>query len=229
MPPGGLRAAAVRSPAAAVRGGRSRRRGGGARDPARGSAARARPGDRVRPLSARRPSRARARRPGRAPRARGAPRRGTAALAVGGLGRPAVPDVDHALRRRSPGGDQACACGPRLGAGPPAPRPAGRGASRPRRRRRRGAHVRLGSRRAIPRSSSPSCSARSCSAPMGGGSGRRGASTPRRRSRLPPSARSAGGSKPSRSTRACAVASGRPELLSARRCAARRARSGTPA
>ena len=229
VPPGRLRAAAVRSPAAAVRGGRSRRRGGGARDPARRSASRARPGDRVRPLSARRAPCARARRPGRAPRARGAPRPGTTALAVGGLGRPAVPDVDHSLRRGR--GWQTSST--RLRPTPPS-RPAcpstgwsRREPSSPPAWARSACTARVST--AIPRSSWPSCSARSCSAPDGGGSDRRGASTPRRRSRLP-SERPIGWWLEAESVHARLRRGEQPrELLSARRCAARRARSGTRA
>ena len=227
MPPGRLRAAAVRSPAAAVCGGRSRRLGGGARDPARRSASGARPGDRVRPLAARRASRARARRPGRAPRARGAPRPGATALAVGGLGRPAVPDVDRALRRRAAGGHQARARGPRLRAGPPAPRPAGRGASRPRRRCGRGAHVRLRSRgRSVGRARRAAL--RGHARPGGWTLG-----SPRRFDAEAPlasaSERPIGWWLEAESVHArLRRGDGRP-VLSARRCAARRARSGTPA
>ena len=69
--------------------------------------------------------------------------------------------------------------------------------------RRRGAPVRVGPLWRPRRSSTPSCSARSCCSRPDGSSDRRGASMPRRHWPRPRRARSAGGSRPSRCTTAC--------------------------
>ena len=79
-------------------------------------------------------------------RARRASGHGTAALALGRLGRSPVPDADRAVRPRAARAGPVRARRARLGAGAPAARPAARGARRLQRRRRRGAGARLGHR-----------------------------------------------------------------------------------
>ena len=140
------------------------------------------------------------------PRARGPPRPGAAALAVGRVGRPAVPDADRALRpraarrrsstrsRRTPPSWRDC---PSTGWSRRAPSSTPASA--------RSACTARGSR-AIPRSSSPSCSARSCSTPAGWQLG-----SPRRFDAEAPIALALGAAdrlvarEPSRCTRACAA------------------------
>ena len=204
---------------------RPRRLRGDARQAARRRAPGARSCARVRTVAARRAPRARGRGPCRLPRARGPPGPDAAALAVGRVGRSAVPDDDRALRSRAARGDQARDRGARLRAGATAPRPAGRGPRRPRRGRRRGARARLGPR-GRPRGRARRAALRG-HARAGRLAARVAEALRRRRAdRLALEARrSAGGSRASPCTRACAAA----RELSARRCAARRGRSGTRA
>ena len=161
------------------------------------------------------------------PRARGAPGRRRRRSGCGGVWADLpFPTLIVPFDRRAAGRDRARARRPRLGARAPAARPADRGACRPRRRRRRGARAR---QRRLAGDPSLELAELLCEVVLSPAGWQLGA--PRRLDAEAPFAPALGppdrlvARQPSRCTRACAARAD----FSARRCAARRARSGTRA
>ena len=158
----------MRSPAAAVRGRRSRGRRGGARDPARRSASRARPGDScARPRRTTGITRTSSSAGPRAARSRRTPAPAPPLWLWGVWADLPFPTLIDALRRRRgwPRSSTRSRPTPRSSRACPSTGWSRRAPSSPPVWERSACTARAS--RAIPRSSWPSCSARSCSTPAG--------------------------------------------------------------